>query len=185
MYRAVTLKAMRQGLDPMDEESVAKLVRSTQLHFVRSEEGLRIYCDGDDVSEEIRLPEVSAAIAPIADNMAVRQRLVALQQELGKDGGVVMEGRDIGTVVFPDAELKIYLDADPKVRAHRRFRELRGKGREATYEETLRALIQRDNRDRSREVGGLRIADDARVLDTTYLTQEQVIDRIVRMVQEY
>jgi len=184
MYRAVALKALRAGLCLDDADAVAALARETHLHFERKEGELRMICDGMDVSEAIRLPEVSAATSPVADNPAVRERLVALQREMGENGGVVMEGRDISTVVFPDAELKIYLDARPDIRARRRCDQLIAKGKSITYEKTLEDLNERDRRDRMRPVGALKKADDAVIVDTSDLTEDQVIEELRRLAWE-
>lgn len=182
MYRAVTLKVMRRKIDPTDITTVAKIANQTDLQFKRIDGALRIFCDGEDVSDAIRTPEVSAATSPIADNVAVRERLVALQQQMGLEGGVVMEGRDIGTVVFPDAEIKIYLDADPKVRAGRRYKELIAIGRPVTLEETYKSLLERDRRDRERPVGALKVAEGAVVFDSTFLSQDAVIEALYQLV---
>ncbi len=182
MYRAITLKVMRKHINPEDTQSVADLAENTQLRFTRSSGNLRILCDGEDVSDEIRLPEVSANTSSIADNLAVRERMVTLQREMGSNGKIVMEGRDIGTIVFPDAEIKIYLDADPKIRAERRYLELRSKGKNVSFEETLNDLLARDQRDASRPVGGLKKTSDSIVVDTTNLSQEEVIDTLEQIV---
>jgi len=183
MYRAITWKAMKNKIDLDDKEAVAHLAQNTELHFERYNGEPFIFCDGEDVSEEIRLPEVSVGTSAVPDNVMVREHLVAMQQQMGKEGGVEMEGRDIGTVVCLDAEFKLFLDADPKIRAQRRYEELQAKGKDVTYEETLQALIERDNRDRMREVGPLVISEDARVIDTTHMTQEQVIEHLVELIR--
>lgn len=185
MYRAITYKAMQNNIALNDPHHLADLANQTQLHFERHEDGLHIFCDRKDISEEIRLPEVSANTTFVADNVMVRQRLVALQQEMGHAGGVVMEGRDIGSVVFPDAEIKIYLDGDPKIRAQRRYEELKNKGKNVTFEDTLEQLVQRDHRDKTRDVGALVVTEDAHIIDTSHMTQEQVVHKIVLMVQSY
>ncbi len=185
MYRAITLKTTHQGIDPQDLDQVAILARHTQLHFERIGEELRIFCDGTDVSEDIRLPDVSRNTSSVADNPGVRERLVAMQQEMGQEGGIVMEGRDISTVVFPDAEIKIYLNADEKVRAQRRYDELLSKGKKVTWEETYQDLLARDERDRTRPVGALKKADDAMEIDATHLNQEEVIQKLYEIVQQH
>ncbi|RJP21095.1 MAG: (d)CMP kinase [Candidatus Omnitrophota bacterium] len=184
MYRAVTLKAMRNDLPLHDTNTVAELARNTRLQFIRKAGILKILCDNEDVSEAIRSPEVSAAIAPVADNPAVRQHLVALQQAMGREGNIVMEGRDIGTVVFPDAEIKIYLDADPKIRAQRRYLELQAKEKEVTFEKTLQDLIERDERDANRPVGALKKTPESIVVDTSNLTQDEVIEKLYQIVMD-
>ena len=185
MYRAVTLKAMKQQLNLDDTETIGKLAQDTHLHFERQDGLLRIFCDQEDVSEAIRAPEVSKNTSSVADNVVVRERLVALQQEMGKDGGVVMEGRDITTVVFPDAEIKLYLDADPKIRAQRRFEELQAKGKEVTFKETYKDLQARDKRDRERPAGALKVADGAITFDTSNMNQKEVIDALEDIIRNY
>ncbi len=185
MYRAVTLKAMRLGFDLSDTETIAKMAEETELRFVREDAALRILCDGEDVSEAIRAPEVSANTSSIADNIKVREHLVNQQQRMGEQGNVVMEGRDIGTVVFPCAEIKLFLDADPKIRAERRYRELIEKGKDVTFEKTYADLLERDRRDQSRPTGALKKTGESIIVDTTHLTQDEVIDELCRIVMEH
>ncbi|MBN2367115.1 MAG: (d)CMP kinase, partial [Calditrichaeota bacterium] len=128
MYRAVTLKALRKGVRMEDRDRVAELARETELKFKKNHQKTIIYMDGEDVSEQIRTPEIDRNISPVAANPQVREILVQKQQEMGKMGGVVMDGRDIGTVVFPDAELKIFMKATVRERARRRLKELEQKG---------------------------------------------------------
>lgn len=184
MYRAVTLKVLREGIDSAEVDVVSALAERTDIRFVRSGGALRIELDGEDVSSDIRAPEVSRAIAPIADNPRVRERLVSLQQAMGESGGVVMEGRDIGTVVFPDAELKIYLDADPRVRAERRHRQLVEKGKSSDLETAYADLLERDRRDRSRPVGALRKADDAVEVDCTHMGFDETVEALYHIASE-
>ncbi len=185
MYRTVALMALRGGFNLDDRGAVADLAAKTDIRLERTDGVLKVFSGTYEVTDDIRSPEVSAATSPVADNPQVRQRLVALQQEMGKQGGVVMEGRDITTVVFPDAEIQIYLDADPKIRADRRFKELQAKGKDVTYEKTLSDLMERDQRDKARPVGALTISDNAMVVDTSGLTQDQVIDKLSCIVTEY
>ena len=185
MYRAVTLKAMKAGLDLDDTEAAGQLAQNTRLHFENQGSALHIFCDQEDVSEAIRAPEVSKNTSPVADNVIVRQRLVALQQEMGKEGGVVMEGRDITTVVFPDAEIKLYLDADPKIRAQRRYDELKAKGKEVTFDQTYKDLLARDKRDQERPAGALKVADGAIVFNTSNMNQKEVIDALEDIIRNY
>jgi cytidylate kinase len=182
MYRAVTLKALKENVDLENLDAVAEIANSIQLQFVRQNDELRILSGGIDVSEEIRAPEVSRGTSPVADNVKVREQLVALQQEMGREGGVVMEGRDIGTVVFPNAEIKIYLNADPKVRAERRYNQLIEKSKQADFESTYQDLVERDRRDAMRPVGALKKAEGAIEFDSSNLTQEEVIDQLYDLV---
>lgn len=183
MYRALTLKALREGLNLEDEAALGALADRTEVEFVRREEGLRTLLDGEDVSEKIRLPEVTAKIASVCRVPHVREVLVRRQREMGRDGGIVMEGRDIGTVVFPDAELKIYLDADVEERARRRRRELAKQGVVVSFEDVKRDMLERDRRDIEREHGPLRRAEDVVVVDTTTLTIAEQVDRIVLLAK--
>jgi len=179
MYRAVTLKALRAGVDVRDDEAIARLAGACQIELVDEDGRLRVFLDGEDVSEAIRAPEVSRNIGPVADNVRVREILVAQQRAMGARGAVVCEGRDIGTVVFPDAEVKIYLTASVEERARRRWRELRDKGVHLTLEEVRREIEKRDVEDTSRPVGALRRAADAIELDTTRLSVDQQVARVV------
>lgn len=180
MYRAVTLFALREGL--MDAESKAidtkgleKKISSVCIAFEKKTEGaIRTYLNGECIEDQIRTMQVSSCVSPIAALGFVRERLVKLQQEMGENGGIVMDGRDIGTVVFPKAELKIFVTASDEVRAERRLAELRAKGDQtATFEAVLENVRQRDYIDSHREVGPLRQADDARLLDNSALTIDQ------------
>jgi cytidylate kinase len=173
MYRAVAWKARRLGLsDPRD---VARMIAGTRIDV--REDG-RVFCDGQDVTHEIRSPEITAAVRPIADAPECRAELVRMQREAGRGGGLVTEGRDQGSVVFPDAPYKFYLDASVEERARRRWRELGG-----DLDEIRRAIERRDAEDRSRPVGGLVCPPGARVIDTSALTVEEVVDRILAAVR--
>ncbi len=182
MYRAVTLAAMRAGLDLTDAEAVTHLAQSLDIRLEANSRSLRTLSNGEDVSEAIRDPEVSRNTSPISETAGVRVRLVELQRAMGKRGGVVMEGRDIGTVVFPNADFKFFLTADPRERARRRHLELQGKGIEQSIETVLQDLMERDRRDSTREIAPLRKATDAIEIDTTRLTLEEVIGKMAGMV---
>jgi cytidylate kinase len=184
MYRAVTFKAMQAGIDLSDGRAVEDIARTVKLEFVAGQAGV-IYMDGADVSAAIRTPEVSRNVsAYVASYPGVRQKLVELQQAMGAPGGVVMEGRDITTVVFPRAEVKVFLDAGQEERACRRFEELRGQGREQSYNELLADLKRRDQEDRNRPGGALQCVPDALVLDSTRMSIDQVVDAILQVVHE-
>jgi len=183
MYRAVTLAAMRRGVNLQNEEEITRLAQKLDIRLEPSPEGLRTICNGEDVSEAIRTPEVSRNTSPISETPGVRTRLVELQRLMGRRGGVVMEGRDIGTVVFPNAEFKFYLVADSRERARRRFEEMQQKGLPQDLPGVLRDLEQRDRRDSTRAIAPLRRAQDAIEIDTTRLTLEQVIDKLALAIQ--
>lgn len=176
MYRAVTLFAMRNGVfdanDNIDEARLKALLPDVKLTFkLNSETKLPEVClNGECVERDIRTLEVSQHVSPIAALPFVREKLVEQQQAMGKEKGIVMDGRDIGTVVFPDAELKIFVTASAEIRAQRRFKELEAKGMQANFDEILQNVEQRDYIDTHRETSPLRQADDALVLDNSHLT---------------
>lgn len=182
MYRAVTLSAMRAGLDLTDAQAITRLAQGLDIRLETTPAGLRTLCNGENVSEAIRAPEVSRNTSPISETAGVRDRLVELQRAMGRPGGVVMEGRDIGTVVFPDADCKFFLTADPRERARRRHHELRSKGIEQPIETVLQELIERDRRDTTREIAPLRKAPGAIEIDTTCLSLDEVIARMAEIV---
>ena len=175
MYRSVTLFALRNGLftaDGIDEENLRQRMPEIKISFKFNAETGRpdTYLNGELVEQEIRTMEVSNHVSPIATLGFVREAMVAQQQQMGKDKGVVMDGRDIGTVVFPDAELKVFVTASAEVRAQRRYDELKGKGMEADYDEILKNVQERDYIDSHREVSPLKKADDAIELDNSNMT---------------
>jgi CMP/dCMP kinase len=185
MYRALAFKALRNGLplDGQDEELVA-LARATRIDL-RAEGGTqRVLLDNDDVTTAIRTPEVSQAASKIAVNPGVRQVLVAEQRRAGEQGGVVMEGRDIGSVVFPDAQLKIFLTASPETRAERRWREHLQKGDDINLQRTLEEIHERDRRDLQRSTSPLVRAADAVVVDSSAMEPEEVARLVVLLAQE-
>lgn len=175
MYRSVTLYALRNGLftdDGIKEDELRRQMPNIQISFKFNAETGRpdTYLNGELVEDKIRTMEVSSHVSPIATLGFVREAMVAQQQQMGKDKGVVMDGRDIGTVVFPDAELKIFVTASAEVRAQRRYDELKGKGMEADYNDILKNVQERDYIDSHREVSPLKKADDAIELDNSHMT---------------
>ncbi|MBP3483446.1 MAG: (d)CMP kinase [Alistipes sp.] len=175
MYRAVTLYALEHGAirsGIVDEEAVVALLGDMDIDFrFNPERGASdIYVNGDLVEGKIRTIEVSNCVSPVSSIRQVRGKLVAMQQAMGRKRGVVMDGRDIGTVVFPDAELKIFMTADPKVRAQRRYDELRAKGDDVSLEEIEANVLSRDRADMTRAISPLRQAEDAIVLDNSHMT---------------
>ena len=178
MYRAVTLYALEHGAVVDGEvlsDKVVELLPQIEISFsFNSERGASdIYINGEQVEQKIRSIEVSNLVSKISSIAQVREKLVAMQQGMGQQRGVVMDGRDIGTVVFPDAELKIFMTADPKVRAQRRYDELKAKGDNVTMEEILENVLSRDHADMNREISPLRQADDAIVLDNSHMSVEE------------
>jgi cytidylate kinase len=179
MYRAVALAAIRRGVGQTNAPAIAKLANELSIEF----DGKRTLLDGEDVSAEIRTVEVSAAVHLAADNVAVRQRLVDLQRQIAAGRDIVTEGRDQGTVAFPDADCKIFLTASREERARRRFEELSNRGELVTFDEVLAQQDERDRRDESRPVGRLLKADDAIEFPTDGLTLEQVVEQLEHLVR--
>ena len=178
MYRAVTLYALENGAITMgivDEVRIEAMLKCIDIdfRFNPARGASDIYVNGNLVEGKIRTIEVSNLVSAVSSIGAVRQKLVAMQQEMGRKGGVVMDGRDIGTVVFPNAELKIYMTADPMVRAERRYKELTAKGDNVTLEEVYENVVSRDKADMSRAISPLRKADDAIVLDNSTMSVEE------------
>jgi cytidylate kinase len=182
MYRALALAVSEAGIQPDDprlEERIAPILKSVRIEF----DGERVLLNGREVSSEITRPTISDLASSYSTLPSVRVRMRELQRAIGEAGGVVMEGRDIGTAVFPDAELKFFLDADPAVRARRRYQELSAQGIAANRDEVLRELIERDQRDSGRELAPLRRADDAIVIDTSNLPIERVVSALKERIQ--
>ena len=182
MYRAVTLKAMRQNISLEDPKKLAALARAARIRFQDGAEKQQVFLDEKNVTKDIRLPELTKNVFYVAKAPLIRREMVKKQRTLGKEEGAVMEGRDIGTVVFPRADYKFYLDADPRVRAERRHKELIASGKEITLAEVLADLKKRDTSDKTRSEGPLRQAKDALRIDTTSLTIQEVVDRILQVV---
>ncbi|MGC9971370.1 MAG: (d)CMP kinase [Bryobacteraceae bacterium] len=182
MYRAVALEALRTGTDLDDEARLERLAREARIEFEPG--GSRVLLDGEDVSAAIRAPEISPAASRVSVFSGVRRALVEKQREMGAAASVVMEGRDIGSVVFPDAEVKIYLDADPAVRAERRVREMEEKGQTLEAAEVEREIRERDRRDSTRADSPLVRAPDAVYVDTTSMSVEEVEQAILEIVRK-
>jgi cytidylate kinase len=184
MYRALALKAIRRGVGLEDAAGLEELARGTRIDL-RAQDGTQlVFLDGADVTAAIRSPECSQASSKIAVVAGVRKVLVAEQRRAGEQGGVVMEGRDIGSVVFPDADLKIFLTASPEVRAERRCREHQQKGDAVTLERTLEEIHERDRRDRERATSPLVRAQDAVVVDSTAMDAEEVARLVMLLAKE-
>lgn len=183
MYRVVGWLARERGVDPEDGPALAALASTVTIRFEPLADGTqRVFADERDVTREIRLGDAGQWASKVSARPEVRERLVALQREMGREGGVVLEGRDIGTVVFPDAERKFFLEASPDARAERRWRELHGKGDEVALDDVLREMRERDARDASRAHAPLRRAPDAIRIDSTGLDVEEVVRRILEQV---
>ena len=178
MYRAVALLALRNKISLEDGRALAKLAETAAMRFEQKDGVNYLFLNGEDVTEAIRSPEVTDASSIVSTHQEVRNHLVKSQQEMGSEGGVVMEGRDIGTRVFPNAELKIFLTGSAEVRASRRYREMDGKIATAS-EEVLRDMAERDRRDQQRKVSPLVAAEDAIMIDTANLSADEVVEKII------
>ena len=189
MYRAITLKMIRNKIEIDNEEEIRKLLDNTKIDLeLKCENGSnvqKVFLDGNEVTEEIRLPDVNERVSPYSALKIIREKMVELQRKLAVGKDVIMEGRDITTVVFPNAELKIYLTASPEERAKRRWKELQEKGIITTYEETLESINKRDYNDMHKEIGALMIAKDAIVVDTTELSIEEVYDKVKQLIVNF
>jgi cytidylate kinase len=184
MYRALALKILQTGTDLRDEPALDALVARTEINLLEREGALQVFLDGVDVSGMIRLPEVSQMASKASALKLVRQRMLELQRKIGQTGSVVAEGRDVGTVVFPEAEVKIFLNASLEERARRRFEELRDAGRQVSLEETLNEMRERDKRDSERALAPLRKAADAVTIDNSHLSASEVAERALEHVRK-
>lgn len=182
MFRAVALSASRQGVDPDDDTALAGLCRALDIDFDSMN---RVQVNGVDVSTAIRSPEISLLTSAIAVKPSVRNCLLKLQRKMGMNGGVVLEGRDVGTVVFPDADIKFYLTASPEERGRRRYEEIKARGGQVTLEQTVAEVVERDEQDLNRAVAPLRRADDAIEIDSTQLSLDDVLAKMEFAVRNH
>lgn len=182
MYRCVALAAQQRGIDPTAQERLGLLARQLKIEFVSTPSGDRVLLDGQDVSTAIRTPEISLLTSEVSAAPQVRTALVALQRHLGKSGGVVLEGRDIGTVVFPQAQVKFFLIATAEERGRRRYNELVAKGVKVDLEQTISEVVARDAADSEREHAPLLQAEDAVVIDSTKLNIDEVLETMIHIV---
>jgi cytidylate kinase len=184
MYRALALKVLREGIDLADDARLAELVRVTEIDLREKRGELEVLLDGRDVAEEIRTQEVSQTASKVSALGAVRARMLELQRAMGGRGSVVAEGRDIGTVIFPAAEVKIFLDASLRERARRRYQEIHAAGRAVNFDETLREIEERDKRDRERDLAPLCQAEDALLIDSSSFSADEVAAMVLAEVQK-
>ncbi len=184
MYRAVALLVNRQQVDVADDRALQELCCDLTIEFIRGAEQERVIVNGEDVSQQIRTPEVSLLTAKVAACSTVREAMVRLQRKMGEAGGVVLEGRDIGTVVFPNADVKFFLSATAAERGRRRYDELRAKGLDVELQQTIAEVEERDAADSAREHAPLRRAGDAIDIDSTSMTIEEVLDKMLQLVEQ-
>ena len=181
LYRGVAFEARYAGVGQDDDTGLEKLCSTLNLNFVKNEKGLRLLSNNSDITDQIRTPEISMMASAVSARPVVRKYLLGLQRNMGREKGVVFEGRDMGTVVFPDADKKFYLDASPKVRAIRRYRELESKTSQ-TVEEVEREIRLRDENDRKRETAPMKPADDALIVDSTGLSVNEVVEMMLSCI---
>jgi len=184
MYRAMTVKVLKTGIDPGDPDALARLARETDIDVRPYPDGMRVILDGVDVTDDIRTPDVTQASSPVSAAAGVRERMVELQRRIGEGGGIVAEGRDMGSVVFKDAEVKIYLDASLACRAARRSKELEAAGTLVDLEKMEKDMESRDAYDSSREHSPLVIPEGSIIVDTTEMTIEDQVERVIEEVRK-
>ena len=186
MYRSVTLELINRNLDIFNESDVEQLLKDIEIDLIPTDSGLQVMCNGKDVTEAIRSEEINKKISPVADSIPVRMKVNELARKIAENKRVVVEGRDIQTVVFPNAKYKFFLAGDTKVRAERRWKEFQAKGLEYKFDDILDSVAARDKCDAmpKRPFGALKKADDAATVDTTNLTIAQVVEEIVSKVDQ-
>ena len=180
MFRCVTLNMLEKGIQVEEENKIEEMLAQIEIDLKENGE---VFLNGKDVTKRIREKDINECISPISMIPIVRQKLLHLQRKMAEGRNVIMEGRDIGTIVFPNADVKIYLDASPEERARRRVQQNQEKGILTSYEEILKSIKNRDEKDKTREIAPLRQAEDAIYMDSTNMTVEEVTDEIVRMVK--
>lgn len=183
-YRCVALQTLREGLTLNDEKEIIKIANNIDIRIDNTGEKDIILLNGEDVSEEIRTKEVTSIVSQISSIIPVREKMVEVQRNLAKGKNVIVEGRDIGTVVFPNADIKIYLDASEEIRAKRRYDENVQNGIDMTYEEVLENVKMRDYNDMHKPYGALKKADDAIVVDSTNLNIEEVVEKVIKIIKD-
>jgi cytidylate kinase len=184
MYRAMAVKALDKGIPLDDPEHIGAIAERTKMTLKSSEQGTRVFLDGEEVTHRIRTPEVDRAVGPVCEVPKVREVLVALQREIGEQGSLVAEGRDMGTVVFPNADLKFYVVASIEARAQRRQKDMERQGITVSLEELSREIERRDKRDSGRAASPLKPAEDAELLDTSDMTIDEQVERIVQKIHQ-
>ncbi len=182
-YRCVALASIRKGLKIEEEQKIVDLIDELDISFEHENGEIKVFLNGEDVSKQIRSTEVNSIVSQISSIIPVRLKMVELQRRLADGKDVIMEGRDICTYVFPNADVKIYLDANEKERAQRRYKENQEKGIDCTYEEVLDNIRKRDENDKNKEIGALKVADGATIIDSTDMTIQEVADEIEKIIK--
>ena len=184
-YRCVALASLKHGIKLEEEDKIVSLIDDLDIEFKYDKDDfIRVFLNGEEVTSEIRSFEVNKIVSPISSIVRVRLKMVDLQKKMAEGKDVIMEGRDIGTYVFPNADVKIYLDADVEERAKRRFKENKEKGLDVTFEEVLENIKKRDENDKHKEIGSLKIAEDAVIVDSTKLSIDEMADAVEKIILE-
>ncbi len=184
-YRCVALQTLRKGIKIENEDAIIKIANDIDIKIDNTGDKDIILLNGEDVSKEIRTKEVTEIVSQVSSIIPVREKMVEVQRNLAKGKNVIVEGRDIGTVVFPNADIKIYLDASEEIRAKRRYKENKQSGINTTYEEVLENVKMRDYNDMHKKVGALKKADDSVVIDSTELSIEEVVEKIKELIKKH
>lgn len=184
MYRCVALAALRKNVEPAECDELTEILENIDIELKKDGETQEVWLNGENVSSQIRTPEIDASVAKYAALRSVREKMTPLQRKMGLNGNVIMEGRDIGTAVFPDADVKIYLDASVEERARRRYRQNLENGIEEPYEEVLESIKKRHKLETEREIAPLRQAEDAVLVDCTSMTIEETVAEIEKIIKE-
>lgn len=184
MYRCITLECIKKNISPNDEESITKALENIDIKLKHIDGEQRVFLNGVDVSSDIRTPEVDSLVAVFAALKIVRDKVTPIEREMGKENNIIMEGRDIGTVVFPNADVKIFLDCSIEERARRRYLQNLEKGIEESYEEVLSSIKERHKLETGREIAPLIKAEDAILVDSTNMTIAEVVDEIEKIIKE-
>ncbi len=184
MYRSVALQVKEKGISIKDKFALKQLASSLRVVFFTEKKQTHVLCDGEDITEAIRTPEISRLASSISKQKGVREALVQMQRKMGKEGSVILEGRDIGTVVFPDADVKFYLDAESDERVRRRYEEMVEKGVKVDFKETEEELVQRDHNDMHRIHSPLKKAEDALFIDSTHRSAGEIVEEMVRIIKK-
>lgn len=182
MYRCVTLAALRKNIQPVECDELNEVLENLDIKMTKNGDIQEVWLNGENVTSQIRMPEIDSNVAKFAALKSVRDSITPLQRKMTENGNIIIEGRDIGTVVFPDADVKIYLDATVEERARRRFVQNQEQGIESTYEEVLESIKQRHKLETEREIAPLRKADDAILVDSTNLSIEEVVEEIKKII---
>jgi len=185
LYRAIAYKVAEYEISPDNEDLLSELCKKVTISVESMDGNMKVLIDGEDVTAKIRTERTGLLASKVSAVPAVRETLLSIQRKAGESGGLIAEGRDMGTVVFPYADLKFFINADAEERARRRYRELVEKGRNVNLEDVKRALLDRDQRDTTRNISPLKPSDDSAIIDTTFLNVEEVVEKMLGIIEEF